>query len=41
MVTARGRLEERDQLVMTHLRLAETLARRFVSEATGSTTCAR
>jgi RNA polymerase sigma-B factor len=35
MVTARGRLEERDQLVMTHLRLAETLARGFVSDADG------
>ena len=32
MLTARGGSEERDQLVTTHLRLADMLARRFVSE---------
>ena len=32
MQSAWGRLEERDELVTTHLRLAYTLARRFVSE---------
>ncbi len=35
MVMARGRLEERDQLVTTHLRLAETLARGFVTDTDG------
>ena len=34
-MAARARLEQRDQLVTAHLRLAETLARGFVSDADG------
>ena len=34
-VATGGRLEERDELVTTHLRLADTLARRFVSDTDG------
>src|SRR5689334_1963554 len=34
-MAARGRLEQRDELVTTHLRLADVLARGFVSDADG------